>query len=304
MPVRVRVPASSANLGPGYDAFGLALDLHNEFAGELADEWHVDVVGEGAGHLSSGADNRIARAMAVAFAEAGRPELRARIENDNGIPVGRGLGSSSAAIVGGLMLGSALAGVANDPARIFELAAGIEGHADNAAAAVYGGFTVSTRDAGGARCVRIDPARGLAVVVVAGEAELDTTKSRAALPDTVSHADAAAGAGRAALVALGLALGNEDALSLGLHDTLHESYRHELIPDLGLIRGILVDAGAPGAVLSGAGPSVLAVIPGPDDERALTRALEIAENARPRLHASGRGRVMAVGIDRVGASFV
>ncbi len=236
MPVRVRVPASSANLGPGYDAFGLALDLHNEFQAELADGWHVEVTGKGAGHLPSGADNRIARAMAAALAQVGRTELRARIECDNRIPVGRGLGSSSAAIVGGLMLGMALAGVEADSAHVLDLAAGIEGHADNAAAAVYGGFVVSTRASGCVEVVRIDPAGGLAAVVAVGETELDTSESRAALPERVPHKDAAANAGRAALVALGLAFGDGRALALGLHDSLHEPYRHSLVPDLEQVR--------------------------------------------------------------------
>jgi len=304
MPVRVRVPASSANLGPGYDTFGLALDLHNEFEGELADDWHVEVTGEGAAHLSSGADNRIARAMAAAFAEVGRPELRARIASNNHIPVGRGLGSSSAAIVGGLMLGMALALRDADPARVLDLAAGLEGHADNAAAAVYGGFVVSAHASGRIEAVRIDPAGGLAAVVAVGEAELATSESRAALPERVLHEDAAANAGRAALVAVGIATGDTRALSLGLRDMLHEPYRHSLVPDLEPVRAILTQAGAPGAVLSGAGPSVIALVQGEDDARALARARGIAEIARPALVEIGREHLVVLGVDRTGARFM
>src|SRR5512133_3490475 len=110
MGAAILVPATSANLGPGFDSFGLALDLHNRFEAELADEWSVDVKGEGAGHLSSGPDNVVASAMARAFAEAGAPELKAAIGCLNRVPTGSGLGSSSAAIVGGLLLGERLAG--------------------------------------------------------------------------------------------------------------------------------------------------------------------------------------------------
>lgn len=299
--MRVRVPATSANLGPGYDAFGLALDLHNEFEGELSAEWSVLVTGEGAGRLSTGPDNQVARAAARAFAEAGMPDARVRITCRNAIPVGRGLGSSSAAIVGGLLLGFALAGHEPPPERVLALAAELEGHADNVAAALLGGFVVSAGPPDALRVRRFEPARGLAVVVVLGQRELKTVEARSALPAVVPHGEAAANAANAALVALGIVRGDGEALAFGAHDALHERYRAHLVPDLDEVRTVLVGAGATNAVLSGAGPSVVALVTGSDDARALEDARAIADAARSGLAAIGRQTVFALGVDRAGA---
>ncbi|TLM94732.1 MAG: hypothetical protein FDZ75_05430, partial [Actinobacteria bacterium] len=181
MGATVLVPATSANLGPGFDSFGLALDLHNRFEAELANDWSVSVEGEGAGVLSTGADNVVAKAMARAFAEAGRPELRAAIGCLNRVPTGSGLGSSSAAIVGGLLLGEQLTDASFGDARMLELAAELEGHPDNVAAALFGGFTVCWLDEGHAYHARFEPARGLAVVAVPALTELATSAARAML---------------------------------------------------------------------------------------------------------------------------
>lgn len=301
MGVRVRTPATSANLGPGYDSFGLALQLYNEFEATLADEWSVEVSGEGAGTLLATSDNQVAVAMARAFADAGRPELKAAIECHNGIPVGRGLGSSSAAIVGGLLLGYALLSIVPTAERVLRLAAEIEGHPDNVAAAIHGGFTVCAPGSTPVQTVSIDPAGGLAVVVALGESPLATSESRGALPATVPHEDAAANGGRAALVALGIALGDPQALSAGLHDTIHEPYRRALVPDLEAVRAALVAAGAGAAVLSGAGPTEIALVQASDDARALEHARTLAASARPALAELGRGTVLALGVDRAGA---
>lgn len=300
--MRVRVPASSANLGPGYDSFGLALALHNEFEAALADEWLVEIGGEGAARLAAGPDNEVARAMARLFAETGREGQAAELVCHNGIPVGLGLGSSSAAIVGGLVLADALVDARLPGERLLELAAELEGHADNAAAALYGGFTVSSAHDGRLTCARIEPAGGLAVVAVLGETELPTSQSREALPAEVPHADAAANAGAAALLALGIALGEPAYTSAGLHDAIHERYRAGLVADLERVRSLVEAAGIGPAVLSGAGPTVLALVHGADDERALARARTHADELRPLLAGIGRSRVLALGIDRLGAT--
>lgn len=301
MGVRFIVPASSANLGPGYDSFGLALGLYNEFEGDLAATWSIEIGGEGAGRLPSGPDNEVLRAMARVFAEVGEPGLAAEVACHNGIPVGRGLGSSAAAIVGGLVLGDALTGAHLGKRRLFELAAEIEGHADNVGAALYGGFTVAFDSGEGPEVARVDPAAGLAALVVIGEQELPTTDARAALPATVPHADAALNAGHAALVALGIATGSRGYLEAGLRDAIHERYRQGLIPDLEAVRSLLEAIGAGHAVLSGAGPTVLALLQDIDDARALERARVLAEVARTALEGVGRGRVLALPIDRCGA---
>ena len=299
--MRVRVPASSANLGPGYDSFGLALALHNEFEAELGDAWRVEVGGEGAGTLSTGADNPVARAMARLFAETGRPHLAADIACHNGIPVGRGLGSSSAAIVGGLVLADALIDARLGADRLLALAAELEGHADNVAAALHGGFTVTASGPSGLVCAPIGPAGGLAAILALGESPLSTPDSREALPDSVPHADAAANIGHATLLALGIALGEPRYVQAGLHDAIHERYRAGLIPDLEPVRALFAAEGVGPAVLSGSGPTMVVLVPDVDDAHALERARRLADEVRPMLAGIGRSRVIGVGIDRLGA---
>ncbi len=302
MGVRVRVPATSANLGPGFDSFGLALALHNVVEAALSARWRVEVRGEGAAGLPAGADNLVARSMARVFAEAGEPGLAAEVICHNGIPVGRGLGSSSAAIVGGLMAADVLCHAGLGAGRLLEMAAEIEGHPDNVAAALEGGFTVAVRETYGLSCARIEPAGGLAAVVAVGERELPTSASREALPQSVPHAVAAGNTGRAALLALGIALGDPDYLEAGLHDALHEPYRAALVPDLTAVRDLFEASGAGPAVLSGAGPTVLGLVQRASDDAALEHARTLAQSMRPLLAPLGRGRVLALGIDRAGAT--
>lgn len=298
----VLVPATSANLGPGFDSFGLALDLFNRFEAELADQWSVDIQGEGAGALSTGPDNLVVRCVARAFEEAGCPELRAAVGCANFIPTGSGLGSSSAAIVGGLLLGETLAGVDFGDRRRLEIAAEIEGHPDNVAAALFGGFTVCWMEYGLARCARFEPARGLATVVVPAVGELATTVARAMLPDAVSHKDAAFNVAHAGLLAASIATGRPDLLGAALNDRLHEPYRAAAVADLAAVHGILQDAGAAGVALSGAGPTVIGLVAGDTDEAAHALAEEVAARACARIKALGTRRPpQALRIDRVGA---
>jgi homoserine kinase len=298
--LRVRVPATSANLGPGYDAFGLALDLCNEFEARPAERWSVRVEGEGAGVLREDASNEVVRAIQRVFSEVQSYDRGAEIVCRNRIPVGRGLGSSAAAIVGGVVIGNRMTGERLSPQRLLELATELEGHPDNVAAALLGGFTVSVREAGAVRSVRVDPAGGVAAVVVVGEVPLATSTARAALPASVPHADAAANAGRAALVALGLATGDEEMLRLGLHDSLHEQYRASLMADFVAVRDALEGAGVGPAVLSGAGPTVLGLVLGADDADALARAGRAAETVAHSVGEDRYERVLALGIARRG----
>lgn len=302
MGATVIVPATSANLGPGFDSFGLALDLHNQFVAELADEWSVDIEGEGAGVLSTGADNVVAQAMARAFAEAGSPGLAARIGCLNRIPTGSGLGSSSAAIVGGLLLGEALVKADFGDLRRLEMAAELEGHPDNVAAALHGGFTVCWSDAAGARCARFEPARGLAVVAVSALTELATSVARAMLPDAVPHADAAFNVAHAGLLAASIATGRPELFGDALVDRLHEPYRAAAVGDLLAVAGILREAGAAGVALSGAGPTVIGLVSGETDHLAEETARAIAERAAAPIRAlGGRRPPQAFAVDRRGA---
>lgn len=294
---RVRVPATSANLGPGYDAFGLALSLYNVFEASPAEEWSVEVIGEGEGVLDSGEDNEVVRAMKRVFAEVGYSGAAA-VTCENGIPVGRGLGSSAAAIVGGLMLADVIAEAGLTSERLFELATELEGHPDNVAAAIFGGFTLCWRDAGAPRAARVEPGGGLAAVVAVSDVELPTAEARAALPDAVSHADAAFSAGRAGLLAAGIATGRESLVAAGLADRLHEPYRETLVPDISLIRTALLGAGATGAALSGAGPTVLGIVTAGSDDDAFIRA----EQVLARLGGMPGRHSFVLGIDRDGAA--
>lgn len=302
MGTAVLVPATSANLGPGFDSFALALDLHNRFEAELADEWRIDVAGEGAGLLATDSTNIVARAMARAFEHGGRPELRARIGCLNRVPTGSGLGSSSAAIVGGLLLGEALVEADFGEQARLELAAEIEGHPDNVAAALLGGFTVCWTDDQHARCARFEPARGLAAVVVPAVEELSTAVARAMLPDAVPHADAAFNVAHAGLLAASIATGRPELLGAALADRLHEQYRAPAVADLQSVHDILRDAGAAGVALSGAGPTVIGLVAGDTDEAAHVLAVKVAERAGDRIATLGSRRPpQALRIDRAGA---
>jgi homoserine kinase len=299
----VRVPASSANLGPGYDSFGIALALYNEFDADPAEEWSVEVHGEGADHLRVDSGNLVARAALETLEGLDAPPTAARIVCRNGIPTGRGLGSSSAAIVGGIMLGYLLAGHEPDREGVFRLADRIEGHPDNVGAAVWGGFTVSYPDAGRDRCASVPIVGGLAAVVVARDTPLRTSEARALLPEFVPHADAAFNAAHAGLTVAGFILGRADLVRAGLEDRLHEQYRSAAIEDLAEVRSVLIEAGADGAALSGAGPTVVGIVTAGDDGVALARAREVAAAATASVgRIAGRRAPMALPIDRAGAT--
>jgi len=298
----VTVPATSANLGPGFDAFGLALDLTNRFEASLAAEWRVEVLGQGAGTLLTDAGNRVAQAMQRVFTEVGEDALAAQVRCENEIPTGRGLGSSSSAIVGGLLLGNELTGGTLSQERVLDLAIEMEGHPDNVAAALLGALTVCWSDGVQTRCAQFSPSAGLAAVVAVPEGELSTTAARAMLPDTVPYADAAFNAGRSGLLGMALALGRAELLGPALEDRLHEQYRSAAIPDYADVRAALLAAGADGVALSGAGPTLIALMAADDDAAAFTRACRVAEAVAGPLDALGsRRQAIALRVDRVGA---
>jgi homoserine kinase len=303
--VTVRVPATTANLGSGYDAFGLALARYNTVSAELSvapGTWHLKVVGEGEGEVSLGSDNRVVSSMQRLFAEAGEDDTAARVFCSNGIPLGRGLGSSSAAIVGGLVAGNELIGRPFGEDELFRMAAQLEGHPDNVAAALYGGFTICWAGDTGPCAARVDPPGGVAAVTVVSDVPLSTQAARALLPGQVPHGDAAFDAGRAGLLATGIALGRRDLLGPGMNDRLHEPYRLAAVPDLDTVREALLIAGADGAALSGSGPTVIGLVAGPDDDAALERAREVARRAGELLaHHEGRRAPEALLLDREGA---
>lgn len=258
-PVRVSVPATSANLGPGFDALGLALELRDELTGSVTGSGlTVDVHGEGAGSLAVDDSHLVVQAMRAAYDALGVPMPGLHLVCHNAVPQARGLGSSSAAIVGGVHLARAL--VTDGAERLsdleaFRLAATLEGHPDNVGAACFGGLTVSGRDDGGFFAARAEVAGSVRAVVFVPPHALSTSVARGLLPDVVPHAEAAANAGRAALLMAALA-GQPSLLLTATEDLLHQSYRRPAMPDSLALVDTLRAAGH-AAVVSGAGPTVL-----------------------------------------------
>ena len=291
-PVRVRVPATSANLGPGFDTLGLALGLHDEVEVMVtASGLGIEVTGEGAQNvLDAGEKHLVVRAMRVAFDDlnvAQPPGLALRCANR--IPHGRGLGSSAAAIVAGLVAARALAGASTSPEDVLPLANVLEGHPDNVAACLFGGLTIAWLAAGAAglpeaRAVRLDPHPEVRPVAFIAPGPVSTKVARGLLPAAVPHADAARNAGRAALLIAALTA-RPDALLDGTEDKLHQDYRAAAMPHTSDLVARLRAAGVP-AVVSGAGPSVLALLTEDPAQDVLKRLDSIAAETGIEWHIS------------------
>lgn len=289
--VHVRVPASSANLGPGFDALGLALALYNEVEAAESDRVTIAIEGEGADRLAGGERNVIVRAVRLAYETAGRPFRGCAIGCVNRIPLARGLGSSAAAWVGGLLAGNALLGSPLDAEALLGLAARAEGHPDNVAAALLGGLTVAYGGAAGARALSLPVPDGLRWVVLVPEVTMATADARAVLPQSVRRADAVFNVQRVALLLASLQAGRADLLPAALEDRLHEPYRLRLFPWMADVTAAARGAGALGCVLSGAGPSLLAVAA--DDARAAAVSGAM-EDAIRGAGVAGAARTLAV----------
>jgi homoserine kinase len=268
-PVRVRVPATSANLGPGFDTLGLALTLYDEVTARVVPGGlTVSVGGQGARSVGRGERHLVVRAMRAAFDRLGGQPPGLELSCTNRIPHGRGLGSSAAAIVAGVLAARALApdGMSRlDADAVLDLAGGLEGHPDNVAACLLGGLTVAWTGPQGHRALRLEPAARLCPVVFVPISQASTARVRRLLPRTVPHADAVANVGRAALLVAALTTGGDRELLLaGTEDRLHQAYRAPQMPVTAELVARLRTAGIP-AVVSGAGPSVLALVGSPSE---------------------------------------
>lgn len=259
--VRVRVPATSANLGPGYDSLGLALGLYDDVVVRVADTGlHVDIAGEGAGTLPRDEDHLLVRSLRTAFDLLGGQPRGLELVCANRIPHGRGLGSSSAAICAGIIAARAVTtgGEARlDDRALLELATEVEGHPDNVAACLLGGFTLAWSESGAARAIRMAPAESIVPVVFVPGHPLSTEAARGLLPRSVPHVDAAANAGRAALLVEALTR-RPELLLPATEDRLHQEYRAPAMEESIALVNRLRSDGVP-AVISGAGPTVLAL---------------------------------------------
>lgn len=295
--VRVRVPATSANLGPGFDALGLALAYHDvlEVRAIGSSDVRVDVTGEGAGEVPDDERHLVVRALRIALDHVGAPQTGLHLTCTNAIPHGRGMGSSAAAVVAGLLAARMLVADPSglDDATILALATELEGHPDNAAPAIYGGATVAwSRLEGGPQAARLQIHPGIEPTLVVPVTRLATRAARGVLPATVPHADAAFNAGRAALLVHALA--QEPTLLFdATEDRLHQEYRSGVMASTWeLVRGLREQGIA--ATVSGAGPTVLALHPVADRERVAAAVDEL-------VGGSPRWRALQPGIDSVGA---
>lgn len=281
----VRVPATSANLGPGFDALAVAVDVRMTVWTTDRAERRVLVEDAAVDELSSGDDNLVWRAFVAYCDWAGVRVPDVSLRTSSRIPLERGMGSSAAAAVAGVALARALTAGGGSDHDLIALVAGFEGHPDNAAAAMLGGVVLVV----GSRSVRFPPAEFLRPVLCVPDTRLATTAARALLPEVVPHADAAANGARAALVLAGL-IGAAAWDAQAMTDVLHEPARFGALPDSGRLVGDLRAHGI-AACLSGAGPSVLAIVPAGDDD-----AVEAVRSA-----AGAGWRVTACGWDRAGA---
>jgi homoserine kinase len=253
--IRVSAPASSANLGPGYDCLAVALPLRNVVSVERRPgPLEVTVSGEGAGVLPCDAGNLVVRSFAEVW-DGPLDGLVFRMRND--VPLQSGTGSSSAAIVAGLTAGLALQGRPCGSDELIALAAPIEGHPDNVAAALFGGFVVCAGAGGTLTATRLDPPQGVEAVVVIPDEQVPTEEARKAIPDRVPMADAVANISAAAELVLGIQRSDLTLIGRGLADRLHQPQRAHLYPRSMEIVQEAPRMGAIGATISGAGPTVL-----------------------------------------------
>lgn len=303
----VEAPATIANLGAGYDCLGLAVELPLRVRVEAvelgADPSAIDLTVEGdcIGELPEDRSNRFVVALEAGLTElglAGADRVGWKIRMSNPIPLERGLGSSAAATVAGLVAAGALAGRSLDNAAVLKLASRIEGHPDNVAPALLGGLVASIALDDGVEAIRIEPPSDLLVVAWIPERKLPTSEMRRVLPDAVPRADAIANLARVAVGVAGLAAGRADVLRLLTEDRLHEPYRAAVYPELPELVAAARAAGAIGACLSGAGSTIVAFVDG-SDETAADRVAAAFRATAARL--SQPGRLLALKPSSIGA---
>ncbi len=289
MAITVRVPATSANLGPGFDALGLALRFHNTLVIERAPSPEIEIEGEGEKTLPRDPSHlayQAAMAVAARVEESlgRRPVAAFRLRQHNTIPLARGMGSSAAAIVGGAVAANALLGSPLDQQALLDLATEMEGHPDNVAPALLGGLVVCTRTAAGVRWMRLAPP-SLKVVLAVPDYQVSTEEARRRLPARVPFPDAVFNVTRTALLVAALTGGRPDLLDEATQDRLHQPYREHLVPGLNEVFAAARRAGAYGVALSGSGPAVLAFGEAPGIGPAMSRAFEAAGTTSRILHA-------------------
>jgi homoserine kinase len=278
--ITIRVPATSANCGPAFDCMGVACTLYDDFTYTISDSafgFHLQVTGEGAGMLHpSGRNLAFASFLNVWNQYTDRKHVGITLNMQNGIPMSRGLGSSSAAIVGGVMAASILSGANLTKEQLLDKANMIEGHPDNVAPAIYGGFTISCLKDKQPHCLRFLPAKPLQFIAVVPERPLATSLARKALPPQVSLQDAVFNESRSALLAGALLSGKYEFLAMAMEDKLHQPYRAHLIPGMEKVFQAGQEAGAFHCIISGAGSTLMAYADPAQDGAVIGQAMVAA----------------------------
>ncbi|MDC3185655.1 homoserine kinase [bacterium] len=282
--VVVDVPATTANLGPGFDCLGAALDLNNRFAMRRieggGERFELIIEGSEGSHLRGGPENLVYRAAQRVWKAAGLEPVALEARVRLAVPPARGLGSSATAIVAGLMGANALVGEPLSKEKLLELAIDIEGHPDNVVPSLLGGLCMTAKAASQRwRVVRCEWTPSVKAVVAIPSIRLSTSEARRAMPKSIPVGDAVVNLGALTLLLQGLRTGNGDLISDGMHDRLHEPYRWRLIKGGDQVKQAAIEAGAWGCAISGAGPSVLALCEedkGPTVSRAMVKAWEAA----------------------------
>lgn len=256
--LHVKVPATSANLGPGFDCLGIAVQLYNEAWVEVADKTSFEVEGEGADVIPKDESNLFYISFKRFYEEIGKSAPQISVRQLNRIPLERGLGGSAATIIGGLLAASKISDITIQAEQMLELATEVEGHPDNVAAALLGGLTVAYYKDNHINAVSFEPHQTLNALILIPKYTLSTKTSRGVLPESVPLKDAVFNLGRVSLLIGGILEGKLTLLSDGTKDLLHQPYRTKLLPHFPETLAVLWDMGINTAVLSGAGPSIFA----------------------------------------------
>lgn len=261
--VKVRVPATSANIGPGFDSMGLALGLYNYVTAEETNtgKLEIEILDESRNYLPCDENNLIYKSMKRVFDTVKYKPKGLKLVLENNVMVTRGLGSSSAGIVGGIVAANELSGRKLSTDEMLRIATDIEGHPDNVTPALLGGFTVNVQTKYAVRYVKTDiPVDDLRFAALVPDFFLQTKKSRGVLPKSVSHKDAVYNTGHSALLAASLMSGKYENIRTAVGDKLHQRYRKSLIPNMDKIFKMCYDNDALGVYLSGAGPTIVAIV--------------------------------------------
>jgi homoserine kinase len=256
--IKIKVPATTANMGAGFDCLGMALNLYNEVAVEESDEFCI----VGAVESHSTKDNLIYQVIKRFYYEIGKTPPEIKITQNDNIPMTRGLGSSSACIVAGLLAANELSGKPLSKEEIAQMACQIEGHPDNVAPAVYGGIIIAVLDGDDQKLhhVKITPSDELSFVTFVPDFQLSTAKARRILPSGYSRTDVIYNVSRASLFVASMMSGNWNNLSVSVKDRLHQPFRGMFVPNMDKIFEQAKESGAKGVFMSGAGPTIIAIV--------------------------------------------